>query len=108
MEIVTSVAAGVRMHAQLGPLGLHIRPIAGRIAQLVADRILELQRAEVAVGDRRMLPGELAGQRPLRVHVLAPVDRAHRVVEGLRVRAWSRLAICSSTRLARRDSRQAR
>ncbi len=54
-------------------------PVAG--AQLVDDRILDLQRAEVGVVDARAVTAELHRQGAVRDHVVGPVDIQHAMVE---------------------------
>ena len=79
-------AVGVRMQAYRGPRQLHTRSRAGVVAQAVAHRILQPQGTEMAVRDRRVRPGELAGDGARRVDVRAPVDRPHASVEIIRTR----------------------
>jgi hypothetical protein len=75
---------GVRMHTYTRPIQHDVGPGAGRIAQRIDDRILQLQGAEVAVCDRRMLAAEIAGQRRTRSQMLAPLALAGRGVEAVR------------------------
>jgi hypothetical protein len=50
-------------------------------AQLVDDRVLDLQRAEVGVVDARAMAAELHRQGAVGRQVVGPVDRVHAVVE---------------------------
>ncbi len=78
---LAAVCMGV--HTQVRLLGLDLRPLAGGVAQLVADRVLELQRAEMRVVERLVRAGELAGQRAARIEVIAPVDATRQCVERI-------------------------
>ena len=72
---------GMRVHAHRGSLGRDVGTATGGIAQLIADRVLETQRAKPRVRDGRMFAGEVAGERARRIDVSAPVDGARRLVE---------------------------
>jgi len=69
------------MHAHVRALACHIGADAARRAQRVDDTVLELQCAEMGVGDRRMPPAEITGERRARGELGAPVERAHRAME---------------------------
>ena len=57
------------------------RTFAGRGAQFVDDRILDLQRAEVGVVDARAVPAELHRKGTVGDHVVSPFDVQHAVVK---------------------------
>ena len=69
------------MHAHVRVELVHRRPIAIGSAQLVDDRILDLQRAEVGVVDARTLAAELHRQAASRQQVIVPVDIQHAVIQ---------------------------
>jgi hypothetical protein len=62
------------MQQHIGPLGLDVGPLAGRLAQIVADRIFEQLRAVDRVPDRLVAAAAVAGERRAGRQVLAPVD----------------------------------
>ncbi|VFT10908.1 Uncharacterised protein [Pseudomonas aeruginosa] len=64
---------------------VHRRASAGALAQVVDDRILDLQRPEMSVVDARALAAELHRQRAAGVQVVFPVHRVDRHVHGLGV-----------------------
>ena len=68
------LAVGVGVNPHVGAFTLHIGPEARPGAQSIADRILQLQGAEVGVGDLRMLAAEITGERRLRSQMARPVD----------------------------------
>ncbi len=72
---------GMGMDPHPGPFALHVRPVAGPGAKSVADRILQLQRAEVRMRDLRMLAGEIAGERGRRAQMARPIDAPHLRIE---------------------------
>ena len=74
----------MRMDAYRRPIGRDVGPAPGRVAQLIADPILETQRAEARVRDLGMFAREVAGQRAGRIDMRSPVDGAHGVVEAAR------------------------
>src|SRR5579871_1830374 len=75
----------MRVNAYVGTFGRYVRALTAGSAQCVDDRVLDLQRAEMRVGDGRMPPAELAGQRRAGTEVQRPVDLANPRVELLRV-----------------------
>lgn len=64
---------------------VHRRTSAGALAQVVDDRILDLQRPEMGVVNARALAAELHRQRAAGVQVVFPVHRVDRHVHGLGV-----------------------
>ena len=61
------------------------RTLAGRGAQFVDDRILDLQRPEVGVVDPRAVAAELYREGTVGDHVVSPLDVQHAVVKILGV-----------------------
>ena len=66
----------MRHDAHAGSLQVDVRAYATCLAQLVADRVFELERAELTVRYSRVDAGKLTGQRSTRVDVRAPIERA--------------------------------
>ena len=108
METVTFGPLACACTRTRGPLGRDVGPAARGVAQLIADGVLEAQRAETRVRDLRMFAGEIAGQRARRIDVRAPVDGARGLVEARVGRRVENCATTRNTRLPTRDSRQAR
>ncbi len=72
------------MNAHTRALHVDIWPHTLRRTQRIHDRVLQLQGAEVGVGDRRMASGEVAGERGARAKMRRPVDRTRRGVKIVR------------------------
>ena len=79
-----TLAVEPHIQSDVGPLQLHRRPLPGALAQLIDDRVLGLQRAEVRVLDAGGCSTEFDGERAIRRDVLRPVDRCDAFVQGLR------------------------
>ncbi len=67
-------AVRVGVHAHARPLRVDVRARPGGTAQGIDDAVLELERPEVGVRDRRVAAAELAGERRSGTQVRAPVD----------------------------------
>ncbi|MNO71103.1 hypothetical protein D3C76_620070 [compost metagenome] len=70
-----------QVHAHVRVDLFHRRAQAFAVAQLVDDRVLDLQRTEVGVVDARAMAAELHRQGAVGCQVIGPVDRVHAVVE---------------------------
>ena len=57
------ILAAMQQHRQIGRVRVHAGSLAGVLAQLVADGVLQLQGTEMRVADGSPLAGEFAGQR---------------------------------------------
>ena len=97
----------MQVQPHVGRVDVHGRPSTRPLAELIDDGVLDLQRGELRVRDRRAAARAIDGQRAVDGEMLAPVDGAHAVVERLGSRRRKR-GDSSSTRFATRDHRHAR
>jgi hypothetical protein len=79
------VVFDVHVDPHARPRHVDRRARAGLVAQPVDDRVLGLERAEARVLEVRAHAGEVDRQGRLGSEVLAPRDRAHALIERLRV-----------------------
>jgi hypothetical protein len=75
------VAVEVQIQPHVGSGNVDGRPASRALAKLVDDGVFDFQRGELRVRDLRTRARALDGQRPVDGEVLAPVDRAHAVIE---------------------------
>ncbi len=73
----------VQMQQHIGALGLDVRPLAGGLAQIVANRILEQLRAVDRVPDGFIAAAAIARQRRPGRQVLAPIDALYGLIDAL-------------------------
>jgi hypothetical protein len=76
-----ALAAEVQQQRQVGAMRVHARPLAARLAQRVADRVLDTQCREVEAAQRRALRRGVDLQGLARRQPLRPVDRPRQRVE---------------------------
>ncbi len=77
------VAVEIQVHPQVGAFGIHRRPHAEAIAQLIHDRVLHLERGVVRMVDRRLHRGAVHRERAVGRHVIAPDDLLHAGIQRL-------------------------
>src|SRR6185503_3266854 len=76
-----ALAIEAHVQSQVRSLELDRRPLPGALAQLIDDRVLGFQRAEMRVLDARRGSTELDRERAVRRQVLSPVDCGHACVQ---------------------------
>ena len=96
------VAVEMQVHAHVGRSDVDRRPHAGRLAELIDDRVLDLERGELRVGDRGAAARAVDRERAVHAEVRAPVDLAHAVVERVGRR---RVELSDLQQHAARDAR---
>src|SRR5665213_2338456 len=69
------------VHSHAGPLERHIRPRASGLTDGIYDRVLQLQRTKVRMGDGGMTAAEIASQCCARSQLRRPIDPTRRGVE---------------------------
>ena len=74
----------VQMQQHVGAFRFDVRPLAGGVAQVVADRILEQLRAVDRVPDGFVAAAAVAGQRRAGREMLAPVDAFDGFIDAFR------------------------
>jgi len=74
-----------QMYAQVRVELVHRRTQPFTVTQLVDNRVLDLQGAEVSVVDPRTMPAELHGQGAIGGQVILPVDGVDAVVQVIGV-----------------------
>jgi len=67
-------------------IGCHRRPHTGALTELVDNRIFDLERAVMGMGDRRTIGVEIHRQGPVLVEMRSPIDTAHAGIQRLRCR----------------------
>jgi len=72
----------VQVQQHVGTLGLNVRPLARRVAQVVANRILEQLGAVDRVPDVFVAAAAIAGERRAGGQMLAPVDAPDALVHA--------------------------
>ena len=81
----------VHIQAQIRLHPINARALAIRLAQLINQRILDLECAEMRVVDTRQATAEINRQRAVGGQVIGPVNRADTLIQGRRI-------LCGETR----------
>src|SRR2546429_4937898 len=75
----------MRMYPDTGSLELHTGTPGASVTHRVDDRVLQLQRAKMSVGDGRMMPAEVARQGGIRPEVSGPIGATHSRIKRISV-----------------------